>query len=378
MENTSDQGDAQEIIEDRSAITHRLSNLVNLCANEDELRHLIISELLPLFDSDIAIVSYIGVNVECNASIQQHAYTVCLPETEGLCSCDCSAHKIFLELSKSNDKTVMVHDKDSLQRILKHYTKTSTCNINDCTAFNAINSCMIAIDRLQPAVGIMFCKFQPNETIHDVKQMEMLQPSLLNAVRAFAFVKHVSKDDRIIEYLIDSPNPICIIDDRYIIQKQNAAFKKIHIEETGGALLSSMLTEVQRITTKIKEEECAEKRTEYAHTIILDSDMYSLSVAPVSEYNDPMWLLRLTPIIDQHNVFDQHLIAMGLTKKEIQICAMLAKGVSKQDVMRINNFGQNTLKTHMKHIYDKLDVHDHVKLIHLLVRLNDPDERKAR
>ncbi len=56
----------------------------------------------------------------------------------------------------------------------------------------------------------------------------------------------------------------------------------------------------------------------------------------------------------------------GLTKREIEICILLAKGRNGRAISEQCYLSYNTVKTHVKHIYMKLDVHSQQELIDLV------------
>lgn len=60
--------------------------------------------------------------------------------------------------------------------------------------------------------------------------------------------------------------------------------------------------------------------------------------------------------------------ARGLTKRESEIFAMLAKGRNGKFIEDFYTVSYNTVKTHVKHIYTKLDVHSQQELIDLVER----------
>ena len=58
----------------------------------------------------------------------------------------------------------------------------------------------------------------------------------------------------------------------------------------------------------------------------------------------------------------------GLTERETEIFAMLARGRNGQYVMDHYVISRNTVKSHVKHIYAKLGVHSQQELIDLVER----------
>lgn len=56
----------------------------------------------------------------------------------------------------------------------------------------------------------------------------------------------------------------------------------------------------------------------------------------------------------------------GLTKREVELCALLARGRNGRAISDQLTLSYNTVKTHVKHIYMKLDVHTQQELIDLV------------
>lgn len=91
----------------------------------------------------------------------------------------------------------------------------------------------------------------------------------------------------------------------------------------------------------------------------LDSKAPNSSTEPSTPFGDD-------PIksIDEccEQVGEQH----GLTPREREIFAMLAKGRNGRFIMEHYVISRNTVKSHIKHIYSKLDVHSQQELIDMV------------
>ena len=46
----------------------------------------------------------------------------------------------------------------------------------------------------------------------------------------------------------------------------------------------------------------------------------------------------------------------GLTERELEVVRMVAKGFSAPEIARLLKLSPNTIKTHVRHIYEKLEV----------------------
>ena len=65
----------------------------------------------------------------------------------------------------------------------------------------------------------------------------------------------------------------------------------------------------------------------------------------------------------------------GLTKRETEILTMLARGRNGKFIEEHYVVSYNTVKTHVKHIYLKLDVHSQQELIDLVENFGCAEEK---
>jgi DNA-binding CsgD family transcriptional regulator len=61
----------------------------------------------------------------------------------------------------------------------------------------------------------------------------------------------------------------------------------------------------------------------------------------------------------------------SLTPRETQVARLVAQGLRNADIARELCISVNTVESHLKHIYAKLDVHSRVELAHLIRDLVD-------
>jgi LuxR family maltose regulon positive regulatory protein len=61
---------------------------------------------------------------------------------------------------------------------------------------------------------------------------------------------------------------------------------------------------------------------------------------------------------------DQHAPAgLAFSKRELEVLRLLAEGCANQDIAQALIIGVNTVKMHLQHLYDKLDVHNRVQAV---------------
>ncbi|SRX54877.1 tetratricopeptide repeat protein [Aequorivita sp. CIP111184] len=69
--------------------------------------------------------------------------------------------------------------------------------------------------------------------------------------------------------------------------------------------------------------------------------------------------------INQEN-FIAHLNEFNLTKREIEVCSLIAEGLNNNEIAKAMFVSKNTIKTHIKNIYSKLDVNNRIQAIQKL------------
>jgi DNA-binding NarL/FixJ family response regulator len=73
-------------------------------------------------------------------------------------------------------------------------------------------------------------------------------------------------------------------------------------------------------------------------------------------------LNRIAPVVDRS------LATERLTPKEQDVLERLAEGLSTKDIARVLGVSEETVKTHLAHIYQKLGVNDRVQAVALAIR----------
>jgi DNA-binding CsgD family transcriptional regulator len=59
----------------------------------------------------------------------------------------------------------------------------------------------------------------------------------------------------------------------------------------------------------------------------------------------------------------------GLTPRELEVLKLLAQGFTRENMAQILGISPNTVKTHIVHVYDKLDVSDRAQAAVMATRL---------
>ncbi|QKF59196.1 response regulator transcription factor [Aliarcobacter lanthieri] len=100
-----------------------------------------------------------------------------------------------------------------------------------------------------------------------------------------------------------------------------------------------------------------------------------LNSAVESIFNGLIWIvpevtLQLIKDFSKIEVNNDDTILIDLTKSEYQIALLLKDGYSNSEISTDLNISINTVKTHIKNIYLKLDVNDRISFINLFTNKN--------
>jgi ATP/maltotriose-dependent transcriptional regulator MalT len=68
----------------------------------------------------------------------------------------------------------------------------------------------------------------------------------------------------------------------------------------------------------------------------------------------------------KHETFLEHLEDYHLTKREIEVCTYISEGLNNNEISKKMFVSKNTIKTHVKNIYSKLDVNNRIQAIQKL------------
>ncbi len=65
---------------------------------------------------------------------------------------------------------------------------------------------------------------------------------------------------------------------------------------------------------------------------------------------------------------------LGLTPRELEVARLAAEGLTRQEIAGRLNISENSVKTHLEHVYGKLGVRNRLEMEH---RLSPPPRATA-
>ena len=83
--------------------------------------------------------------------------------------------------------------------------------------------------------------------------------------------------------------------------------------------------------------------------------------------------VQLVPMEPAHAPRDAWRERFGLTPREAQVCELLVKGMTDPEIGRLLRLGYGTVRTHLQHVFAKLEVSNRVELTHRLLAADGHD-----
>jgi len=101
------------------------------------------------------------------------------------------------------------------------------------------------------------------------------------------------------------------------------------------------------------------------------SDFFRLNITRLERENHQegdRWLLRIKPAVEPYSRMNIMMQEAGLTGREIEVCILIQDGFGNKEIASRLFRSLHTVKNHIRHIYQKMNVHTRAQLVSLLNR----------
>jgi len=149
---------------------------------------------------------------------------------------------------------------------------------------------------------------------------------------------------------------------------------------TGLELLSivnseGFSTRVVFFTASVEDSELVKSAAAGAYGVILKNAAPEFLVKSLQQVADGQRLLPL-PSSDQVSR-EQSAVTAALTNREHQIMCLVSEGLSNKEIGRRLNISDGTIKVHLHHIYEKLEISNRTALAAVAIsqKSNSPDNK---
>lgn len=364
--------------EDHQAI-HALNRQLFDCETKSEVRAFFQSALLPWLHCDTVVLGWLNIDFKTH-TLEVHKLMDCvgMPENE--------FESVFLmapyfkkltELIATTARPVIATDVDipretiarELQTFLEDYPEyiESDFMVKNFRAGAAV------LQRPETGFVIGFNRFAPNErkfTFREVRQMELLQPSIMHAIKMVSLNEELQTFKALVETLAETDAPLALIDKNFKLIFSNSAFKQIVPLEPENPLSGDLAEAVEREARNLNPDEPPHipdpGMTFYKLPKGLTFRLGLTRLNRPQDEADQSFLIRLHPADDPVTRLILDLQSAGLTPREIETTLLIRDGFDDNEIAERLFISMNTVRNHLKSIHKKLNVQSRQKLMSYL------------
>ena len=238
---------------------------------------------------------------------------------------------------------------------------------------DTVSSGMAATNLPNANIGLVVHRWYSEDipyTARDVRMLELLWPSIGQTIRSIFLSEELSRYRSFAESLADIASPIALLNAQGRLVYQNRAYEDLFPDCSFNSWLPDELMEMVRGEMSRFGEETF--RAEPVEVSFLHSGQraYRVSLArvEVEAGDERLWMVRLDLTVDDYSNLILHLQERELSPREVEVCLLMKDGVEPRKAAERLCISYNTIRTHLKKIYQKLDVNTQVQLITYLSR----------
>lgn len=363
-------GLSEQELNDILTLNHQLLS----CHQRSQLNALIQEFLLPLLRSKACIYFF----TEPNLSKFQISEAINIPKETLAFLPDLFASEPMAPKFLKGHRSVLAYDVD-LDR--SHSRKTMDQFFLNNPQFapqrsvyvDSVSTGMAAINLPNANIGLVLhrwiCEDIPY-TARDVRIMELLWPSIAQTIRSIFLSEELSRYRSFADSLADITSPIVLINEQGKRVYQNRAYEALFPDYTLNAWLPDELINMVQVEIQRFREETFRDESAKISYLYLAQNAYRLSVAALEmdDSHEALWMLRLDLMVDDYSRFIQKLQERGLSPKEVEVCLLMKDGIALREVAERLCVSYYTVRSHLRSIYQKLDINTQVQLITYLNR----------
>jgi DNA-binding CsgD family transcriptional regulator len=248
---------------------------------------------------------------------------------------------------------------------------------NDHPYFDCMKTYLLTLDIPEPTMGIAIHRLTPNDrpwSLRDVRILELLRSHIFHTIKTIVLRDELVKFRSISTALAGVPTPITVVSADTRIIFGNEAFQGLIPFRDGQRLPKDLGELLQKEIARYEPPYKAEDSIIEIPFYRFDQETYRLSITPLSGRGfeeDNCYLVRMKPAVEPYSKMKLLMQESGLTHREMEVCILIRDGFDNQDIAARLFVSLHTVKNHVRHIYQKMNVHSRAKLVTLL---NKPAE----
>lgn len=344
------------------------------CHQRSELNALIQERLLPLLQAKACLYFF----TEPNLSKFQISEAINVPKEALALLPHMFASEPMVPAFLGGHRSVLAYDVDldrSLSRkaIDQFFVDNPQFESQRSIYIDSVSTGMAAINLPNANVGLVVHRWYSEDipfTARDVRMLELLWPPIGQTIRSIFLSEELSRYRSFAESLADIASPIALLNEQGKLVYQNQAYEGLFPDSAITTWLPDELMEMVRGEMERFAEETFKAEPVKVSFLHLGQNAYRLSLAKVEVENDDegIWMLRLDLTVDEYSNLIQHLQERDLSPKEVEVCLLMKDGIDPRKAAERLCISYNTIRTHLRKIYLKLDVNTQVQLIAYLNR----------
>lgn len=231
-----------------------------------------------------------------------------------------------------------------------------------------LNSGMIATEGPNTTMSLSFLRMKPHVkpfSLRDIRKLELLRPHFLNTIKTVALREELAQYQSLVEVLQGSTTAIALVHFDMLVLYSNPIFTNLFSIEQGQHLPNVLGDLIEKESNKYSQPVIHEDSLPDLPFYTTDQGVFRLGLDKVEGRGvdaDECWLIRLKPAIEPYTKMNYFMQVKGLTQREMEICILVKDGMDNQDIADRLLISPHTAKTHLKNIYEKMEVNSRTLL----------------
>jgi DNA-binding CsgD family transcriptional regulator len=337
------------------------------CTSRIELLNSMEKNLLPLFEADTCLNCWGGSDLA-------KAQIIGTVGIENSIANDLLPYDPLSKVMTKSMRPVMAYDVDHSR---EEIGIAINCFIQDNPQYKKSDyqflqnfvSCIIAMERPEFAAGIGIHRLYPNNkpwTLRHIRMLELIQPHIFQVYKTVIIGEELVKFKSLIGELTEQSIPLALISANMRLVFSNPAFSELLHVDKGNRLPEEMAglleTEIAKFEPPFQMEHAEIELSFYE----LPDGLFRLCYNPLNRKefkNEDYFLLRLKPAIEPISRMNRLMQQAKLTPREMEICILVKDGIGDEEISKRLFVSENTVKTHLKNIFKKMEIQTRPKLI---------------
>ena len=349
------------------------------CEKAADLQKLAESTLLPMFKAQTFGAAWADLDLkEISQGEARFFVTAGMPEHERQLAAKLQPYyRSVTEIFSSSLRSTLTHDidipKDRLtEEVNRFFSDHPENNRSEYPMASNQGNFIAMVDPPDFGIGIGLSRQKPHDkpfSYRELRMAELLQPSLVHTIKYITLHRELKNFSALAEHLADTPTPIALVRPEGGIMFCNPAFEKTFQLQPGEMLPENLVQLVQKQDDVYSPSEDFQGQDRISHFFRFENDVYRLNITrldPMEDYEGRCWLLRFKPALEPQSQVAYAMHQAKLTPRETEVASLVCDGFSDREIARRLFISPSTVNNHLKHIFNKMEVHSRVQLANRL------------